>query len=84
MGLIGEVKKMDDDKAGKASGPFLRGRVSIEIAKPLRRGVLLKMKKDGEPEWFAVQYEKLPFFCLAYGVMGHSQLECDKPLVRNA
>ena len=47
MGLIGEVKKMDVDSDGKASGPFLRARVAIEISKPVRRGVLLKTKKDG-------------------------------------
>jgi hypothetical protein len=83
MGMIGAVKKLEDDKDGKASGPFLRARVGIEIAKPIRRGVLLKTKKDGQPEWFDAQYEKLPFFCMSCGVMGHSQLECDKPLIRD-
>jgi hypothetical protein len=84
MGLVGMVKKMDVDKDGKASGAYLRARVAIEVAKPLRRGVLLKMKKDVEPEWFDLQYEKLPFYCLSCGIMGHSELECDKPVVRNA
>jgi hypothetical protein len=84
MGLIGAVKKVDVDKDGKASGPYLRARVGIEIAKPLRRGVLMKTKKDGSPEWFDLQYEKLPFFSLSCGVMGHSHFECDKPVVRNA
>ncbi|RLN38622.1 hypothetical protein C2845_PM01G20240 [Panicum miliaceum] len=83
MGLIGEVKMMDVDKDRKASGPFLRARVAIEVAKPLRRGVLLKTKRDGAPVWLDIQYEKLPFFCLSCGIMGHSQLECDKPVVRN-
>jgi hypothetical protein len=84
MGLIGEVKKMDVDGGGKASGPFLRARVAIEVSKPVHRGVKLKTKKDGSPEWFEVQYEKLPFYCLVCGIIGHSQLNCDKPLVRNA
>ena len=83
MGLIGEVKKMDMDKDGKASGSFLRAHVAIEVAKPLRRGVLLKTRRDGNPEWFDIQYEKLPFYCLSCGVMGHSELECAQPLVRN-
>jgi len=83
MGLVGVVKKMDVDKDGKASGAYLRARVAVEVAKPLRRGVLLRTKKDVEPEWFDLQYEKLPFFCLSCGIMGHSELECDKPLVRN-
>lgn len=84
MGLVGAVKKLDVDKDGKASGPFLRAWVAIDVAKPLRRGVLLKTKKDTEPEWFDIQYEKLPFYCLACGVIGHSELDCDKLVLRNA
>lgn len=48
MGLIGEVKKMDVDGGGKASGPFLHARVAIEVSKSVRRGVKLKKKR-----WFA-------------------------------
>lgn len=84
MGLVGEVKKLDVDRDVKASGPFLRARVTIDVSKAIRRGVLLKTKKDREAEWFDIQYEKLPFYCLSCGVMGHSELECDKPVVRNA
>lgn len=36
MGLVGAVKKMDVDRDEKASGAFLRARVAIEIAKPLK------------------------------------------------
>lgn len=39
MGLIGVVKNMDMDKDKKASGPFLRAQVAIDVAKTLRRGV---------------------------------------------
>lgn len=84
MGVIGEVKKMDVDKDGKASGSFLHARVAIEVSKPLRRGVLLKTKRDADLEWFDLQYEKVPFYCLACGVMGHSEMDCDKPVQRNA
>jgi hypothetical protein len=57
MGLIGDVKRIDVGKDDKASGPYLRARVSIEAAKLVRRGVLLKIKKDAVPEWFDIQYE---------------------------
>lgn len=83
MGLIGKVVKMDVDADGKASGAFLRGRVAIEINRPLRRGVLLRMSKTEEPRWFAVQYEKLPFYCFACGIMGHSEVECDQSVARD-
>jgi len=84
MGLVGVVKKMDVDKDGKASGPYLRAQVAIEVAKPMRRGVLSKTKKDADPVWFDLQYEKMSFYCLSCGIMGHSELECGKPVVRNA
>jgi hypothetical protein len=79
MGLLGDVVKMDVDGDGKASGPFLRARVAIEVAKPIRRGVLLKTDRKTPPEWFRAQYEKLPFFCRSCGLMGHTDLECSTP-----
>lgn len=82
--MIGEVKKMDVDKHGKASGPYLGGRVAIYVDKTVRRGVLLKTKKTGDAEWFDVQYEKLPYYCLNCGVMGHSELQCQHPVFRNS
>jgi len=84
MGLVGTVKKMEVDKDGKASGAYLRARVAIDIAKPLRRGVMLKTRREANPEWFHLQYEKLPFFCFACGVMGHSELECVKEVARDS
>lgn len=83
MGLIGRVVKMDVDKDGKASGAYLRGHVAIEIDKPLRRGVLLRMSKTEEPRWFHAQYEKLPYYCFACGVIGHSEVECTHPVQRD-
>ena len=52
MSLVGQVVKMDVDADGEASGAFLRARVAMEIDKPLRRGVLLRMSKSEEPRWF--------------------------------
>lgn len=84
MSLIGQVVRMDVDADGKASGAFLRARVTIEIDKPLRRGVLLQMSRGEEPKWFDAQYEKLPFYCFACGVIGHSELECPNPMKRTS
>lgn len=83
MSLIGMVVKMDVDADGKASGAFLCARVAIEIDKPLRRGVLLRMSRSEEPRWFAVQYERLPFFCYGCGILGHSEIECLNLVPRN-
>lgn len=76
MSLIEQVAKMDVDADGKAIGAFLRARVAIEIDKPLRRGVLLRMSKTEEPRWFHARYEKLPFYCFARGKIGHSKVKC--------
>jgi hypothetical protein len=76
-------KKLDVDQDGKASGAFLCARVSVELAKPLRRGVLLKTDRENPPEWYDLQYEKLPFFCHSCGVLDHGDLACAMPAPRN-
>ncbi|CAN6304644.1 unnamed protein product [Urochloa humidicola] len=83
MGLIGTVVKMDVDGGGKASGPFLRARVAIDATKPLRRGIFLRTKKDEEPVWYNILYEKLLFYCYSCGIMGHTDLECANLVPRN-
>jgi len=83
MDMIGKVVSMDVDADGKASGAFLRARVAIDIDKPFRRGILLRLKRREEPKWFKVQYEKLPYICFSCGKLGHTDLECPTPAVRN-
>lgn len=75
MELIGKVMQMDVDAEGKACSAFLRARVSIEIAKPVRRGILMRINKTEEPRWFPAQYERLPHICFHCGLLGHSDIE---------
>ncbi|CAN6208045.1 unnamed protein product [Urochloa humidicola] len=79
--LIGEVDAGPD---GKISGAFARVRVAIEVDKPLCRGVLLKTDRAKPPEWYDIQYEKLPFYCYSCGLMGHTDLICPNPAPRKA
>jgi len=81
--LIGEVVKIDTGADGKISGEFVRARVAIDIEKPLRRGVLLKTDRTKLPDWYEIQYEKLPFFCFSCALLGHTHLECPTPAPRN-
>lgn len=83
MDLIGRVVQMDVDADGKASGAFLRARVAIDLAKPVRHGVLLRVSKNEDPRWFQAQYECLPYICYHCGLIGHSDLECLTPAARN-
>lgn len=48
MSLIGQVVKMHVDIDGKASEVFLCARVDLDIDKPLRHGVRLRMNKNEE------------------------------------
>ncbi|CAO2039933.1 unnamed protein product [Urochloa humidicola] len=82
--LIGEVVKIDAGHDGKISGAYARARVAVEIDKPLRRGVLLKTDRTKPPEWYKIQYEKLPFYCYSCGLLGHTDLLCPNPAPRNA
>jgi hypothetical protein len=82
-GLIGVVVRMDVDGDGESSGPYLRACVSVEVDKPLRRGVMLKPNKTAKPEWFEIQFEKLPFYCFSCGIMGHTKIECPTQAPRN-
>lgn len=57
--------------------------MAVEIDKPVRRGVLLRMSKTEEPRWFQAQYERLPYYCFACGLIGHSEMDCPTPVARN-
>lgn len=81
--LIGEPVRVDLDENEKVSGAFLRVRVKIEIDKPLRRGVMLKTDPKRAPKWYELQLEKLPFFCISCGRIGHSEIVCSEPSPRN-
>ena len=84
LSLIGRVVKLDVDVDGKASGAFLHAHVAIDINKPVRRGVLLRMSKMEDPRWFQAQYEKLPYYCFGCGVIGHLEVECSHSAARDA
>lgn len=84
IGVLGKVEKMDVDSEEKASGAYLRAHTTIELNKPIKRGVLLKMKKTEEHYWIDTQYDKFPFVCLSCVFTGHSEVECGLPATRNA
>jgi hypothetical protein len=83
MSLIRSVIKMDVDVDGKASGAYLCARVAIEIDKPVRHGVLLRMSRMEEPYWFQVQYERLHYYYFVCGLISHSKVECPTPVARD-
>lgn len=68
---------MDSDEDGQCLGETLRVRITIDIRKPLRRGVLLKVGSMADEKWIPITYEKLPDFCYGCGKLGHVVKECD-------
>ena len=72
MGVVEEVEKRRN-KDGQ--NLFMRVKVAIPIAKPIRRGGFLA-GSDGQKTWTTFRYERLPMFCHCYGLLGHDIKHC--------
>jgi hypothetical protein len=55
-------------------GNFVRARVKIDVRKVLARFVTIS--RNGQREFYKIQFEKFPKFCGACGCLGHTHLEC--------
>lgn len=76
---IGKVVETERDEKGFIWGKYVRLRVSIDITKPLRRGVLVDMP-DGKKAWAPLKYERLPNFCFWCRRLGHGDRDCEDKL----
>ncbi|KAK3225783.1 hypothetical protein Dsin_005645 [Dipteronia sinensis] len=82
-GMVGVVMDMDVGTLGDCSGEFLRVRVTVDIAKPLRGCLRVDVLGDGEETMMLLRYERLPTHCFWCGRLGHSTSECmDKSITR--
>lgn len=73
VGNMGEILEIEEDILG--FGKYRRVKVMLDVTKPLRR---FRRMKDNKGKEIVVDfaYERLPFFCFACGVMGHSEKDC--------
>jgi hypothetical protein len=69
---VGKAIKVETDVNGV--GNFVRVRVVLDVRRVLAHFVTVS--RDGQREFYQVKYEKLPKFCCACGVIGHTHLEC--------
>ncbi|KAK9991321.1 hypothetical protein SO802_026306 [Lithocarpus litseifolius] len=69
-GKIGKVIEVDKRSLQAERAKFMRIRVEIVIAKPLRRGGNIT-NADGDRCWLTFRYERLPTFCYICGLIGH-------------
>jgi hypothetical protein len=60
-------------------GGYLRVRVTVDINKPLQRGLLIDSAARQSRDWYDIQYEHIPHFCFSCGRLGHSDLFCPTP-----
>ncbi|KAM0821979.1 hypothetical protein ACQ4PT_071815 [Festuca glaucescens] len=65
-------------------GGYLRARITVDVNKPLRRGMLIDSAKRQSTDWYDIQYENIPFFCFSCGRLGYSDGYCPTPGSRNA
>jgi hypothetical protein len=83
-GKIGKVVlKVDVDEQKRAVGKDLRARIIIPLNEPLPRGVSVFSSRRQRKEWYDVVYERLPYFCFSCGIIGHSEIECLTPAIRD-
>lgn len=73
IGNLGEIIDIEKDVLG--FGRYRRVKVMLDITKPLRRYRKVRDRKGNDLQ-VDFAYERLPFFCLACGVMGHSEKDC--------
>nr|XP_020193378.1 uncharacterized protein LOC109779177 [Aegilops tauschii subsp. strangulata] len=58
------------------NGGYLRARITIDVAKPLRRWILIDSARRKKVDMYDIQYEQIPYFCFSCGRLGHSELYC--------
>lgn len=56
----------------------MRLQVEIDVNAPLIRWIAV-FSRDKSTERYEVKFERLPFFCFSYGLLGHSSLVCPSP-----
>lgn len=68
---IGKFVKSDSNNFNSSWKPFLRIRVTIQVSKPLKRCMKIKME-GGNWSWINFKYERLSTYCFVCGILGHS------------
>ncbi|TXG53049.1 hypothetical protein EZV62_022218 [Acer yangbiense] len=72
IGKVIEIPTESKDCWGK----FMKVKVQINITKPLKRWLRLKLDKSDVIVMVSLKYERLPEFCYFCGRIGHASKEC--------
>uniref|UniRef100_A0A803NGH4 CCHC-type domain-containing protein n=1 Tax=Cannabis sativa TaxID=3483 RepID=A0A803NGH4_CANSA len=74
---IGQYVDTDPNNFQGVWRDYLRVRVRINVAEPLKRRMKFRSRK-GESFYAYFKYERVPTFCFICGIMGHAEKFCDK------
>ncbi|CAH9074234.1 unnamed protein product [Cuscuta europaea] len=74
--LIGKFISYDENQFHEKWEAYLRGRVCMDVGKPLKKEHLLRKEKLVTGHWVDFKYEKLPNFFLICGIIVHSDKFC--------
>lgn len=80
---FGEFLKVDCYQDNFCWRENLRIKISVDISKPLRRGIWINLGTSQESLWIQAKYERLPEFCYDCGRIGHLVKECRSCLKEN-
>ncbi|KAK3204497.1 hypothetical protein Dsin_018543 [Dipteronia sinensis] len=72
---IGEAVEIPSESR-ECWGKFMKVKVQIDVAKPLKRWLRLRLGKSDEVIMVGLKYERLHEFCYACGMIGHGIKEC--------
>lgn len=74
---LGTYVVTDQSRRGDCFGSFLRIRVLLDVRRPLRRWLAVRLPiASGTVEWVQIRYEKLPTTCYLCGMLDHGEKEC--------
>ncbi|KAL5560798.1 hypothetical protein UlMin_037009 [Ulmus minor] len=74
--MVGTVQEVECNQDGLCLGTFIRVHAIIDISKPLRQILKVRLGSDKELVTILLRYEHLPELCFHYGVFGHPLKEC--------
>ncbi|KAL5765918.1 hypothetical protein ACOSP7_016535 [Xanthoceras sorbifolium] len=73
---IDKVKDMDLSASGDCVCKFLRVMVSVDVLRPLKRGLRIQLEDSEEKQTLLLRYEKMPEFYFECDLIGHLFHEC--------
>ncbi|KAL5549099.1 hypothetical protein UlMin_004330 [Ulmus minor] len=74
--MVGLVQEVECNQDGLCLGTFIRVRAIIDISKPLKRTLKVRLGTDKELVTILLIYEHLLELCFHCGVLGHPLKEC--------